>query len=133
MMYSEYIPPSLMSEDEFQANSEKAAERHLAYIEKAAEAAGAWAAVGAGAGAGAEHAPASIAARTMIPDAYRMSLSLCDRVQQSTARFTTTQSAPSEETAASSTDPGVQGSVRLSSESSSRRRPKTSAIPMLRR
>lgn len=40
MMYSEYIPPSMMSEDEFQANAQKAAERHLAFIEKQAAAAG---------------------------------------------------------------------------------------------
>jgi nucleotide-binding universal stress UspA family protein len=40
LMYSEYIPPSLMSQDEFEANAKKAAEKHLAFIEKTANAAG---------------------------------------------------------------------------------------------
>jgi nucleotide-binding universal stress UspA family protein len=40
VMYSEYIPPGLMSADEFEASAEKAAEKHLAVIEKAANAAG---------------------------------------------------------------------------------------------
>ena len=40
LMYSEYIPPSLMSQKEFEAQAKKAAEKHLAYIEKAAQAAG---------------------------------------------------------------------------------------------
>lgn len=40
LMYSEYIPPSLMSQDEFEANTRKSAEKQLAFIEKAANAAG---------------------------------------------------------------------------------------------
>jgi nucleotide-binding universal stress UspA family protein len=40
LMYSEYIPPSLLSQEEFEANAQKAAERHLSWIEKQAEAAG---------------------------------------------------------------------------------------------
>ena len=40
LMYSEYIPPSLMSQDEFEANSKKAAQKHLAFVEKTAQAAG---------------------------------------------------------------------------------------------
>jgi nucleotide-binding universal stress UspA family protein len=40
LMYSEYIPPSLMSQEEFEANAKKAAEKHLAFVEKAASAAG---------------------------------------------------------------------------------------------
>src|SRR5262245_12535482 len=40
MMYSEYIPPSLMSQDEFEANARKAAEKHLAFVEKTAQEAG---------------------------------------------------------------------------------------------
>ena len=40
LMYSEYIPPSLMSQEEFDANAKKAAEKHLAFIEKTASAAG---------------------------------------------------------------------------------------------
>ncbi|HZP86923.1 MAG TPA: universal stress protein [Burkholderiales bacterium] len=40
LMYSEYIPPSLLSEDEFQANAQKTAEHHLAYVEKQAASAG---------------------------------------------------------------------------------------------
>jgi nucleotide-binding universal stress UspA family protein len=40
LMYSEYIPPSLLSQKEFEANARKAAERHLAYVEKQAKAAG---------------------------------------------------------------------------------------------
>jgi nucleotide-binding universal stress UspA family protein len=40
LMYSEYIPPSLLSQKEFEANARKAAERHLAYVEKQANAAG---------------------------------------------------------------------------------------------
>ncbi len=40
LMYSEYIPPSLMSQEEFEANAKKAAEKHLAFVEKAANAAG---------------------------------------------------------------------------------------------
>jgi nucleotide-binding universal stress UspA family protein len=36
LMYSEYIPPSLLSQEEFEANARKAAERNLAYIEKQA-------------------------------------------------------------------------------------------------
>jgi nucleotide-binding universal stress UspA family protein len=40
MMYSEYIPPSLMSQEEFEANARKAAEKHLAFVEKTAKEAG---------------------------------------------------------------------------------------------
>ncbi|HTT39485.1 MAG TPA: universal stress protein [Burkholderiales bacterium] len=40
LMYSEYIPPSLMSQKEFEAQAKKAAEKHLAFIEKTAQAAG---------------------------------------------------------------------------------------------
>jgi nucleotide-binding universal stress UspA family protein len=40
LMYSEYIPPSLMSQEEFDANAKKAAEKHLAFIEKTASAVG---------------------------------------------------------------------------------------------
>ena len=40
LMYSEYIPPSLMSQDEFEANAKKAAEKHLAFVEKTAKVAG---------------------------------------------------------------------------------------------
>jgi len=39
LMYSEYVPPSLISQDEFEANAKKAAEKQLAFIEKAAAAA----------------------------------------------------------------------------------------------
>ena len=37
LLYSEYVPPSLMSEEEFQAQARKTAERHLALIEKTAK------------------------------------------------------------------------------------------------
>ena len=40
LMYSEYIPPSLMSQEEFEANARKAAEKQLAFVEKTAKAAG---------------------------------------------------------------------------------------------
>jgi nucleotide-binding universal stress UspA family protein len=40
LLYSEYIPPSVMSPDEFKANARKAAEKHLAFVEKTAKAAG---------------------------------------------------------------------------------------------
>ena len=40
LMYSEYIPPSLLSQEEFEANARKAAERNLALVEKQAAAAG---------------------------------------------------------------------------------------------
>jgi len=40
LMYSEYIPPSLLSQEEFEANTKKTAEKHLAFIEKTAKAAG---------------------------------------------------------------------------------------------
>jgi nucleotide-binding universal stress UspA family protein len=40
LMYSEYVPPSLLSQKEFEANAKRAAEKHLASIEKAAAAAG---------------------------------------------------------------------------------------------
>jgi len=40
LLYSEHVPPSLMSEEEFQAQARKTAERHLAVIEKIAKAEG---------------------------------------------------------------------------------------------
>jgi nucleotide-binding universal stress UspA family protein len=40
VMYSEYIPPNLMSRDEFFANAEKTAKKHLAFVEKTAGASG---------------------------------------------------------------------------------------------
>jgi len=40
LMYSEYIPPSMLSQEEFEANARKAAQKLLASVEKAAEAAG---------------------------------------------------------------------------------------------
>jgi nucleotide-binding universal stress UspA family protein len=40
LMYSEYVPPSLLSQDEFEANARNAAEKHLAFVEHTAAAAG---------------------------------------------------------------------------------------------
>jgi nucleotide-binding universal stress UspA family protein len=40
LIYTEYVPPSLLSEEEFQAQAKKSAEKRLAYIEKTAKAAG---------------------------------------------------------------------------------------------
>jgi nucleotide-binding universal stress UspA family protein len=40
LMYSEYIPPSLLSQEEFEENARKAAEKNLAFVEKTAGAAG---------------------------------------------------------------------------------------------
>ena len=40
LMYSEYIPPSLMSEEEFEAQAKKAAQKQLAFVEKTAKEAG---------------------------------------------------------------------------------------------
>lgn len=40
LMYSEYVPPSLMSQDDFEASAGKAAAKQLAFIEKTAKAAG---------------------------------------------------------------------------------------------
>lgn len=40
LLYSEYIPPSLMSQNQFNANAKTAAKKQLAIIEKAAAAAG---------------------------------------------------------------------------------------------
>ena len=40
MMYSEYIPPGLLSQEEFEAQAKKAAEKNLAFVEKTANAAG---------------------------------------------------------------------------------------------
>jgi len=40
LMYNEYVPPSLMSEQEFQAQAKKTAEKHLSFVEKTAKAAG---------------------------------------------------------------------------------------------
>jgi len=40
LLYSDYIPLSLMSQDEFDANATKAAERHLAFVAKTAKSAG---------------------------------------------------------------------------------------------
>lgn len=39
-LYSEYIPPSLMSQNDFEANAKSAGEKQLAFIEQAAKAAG---------------------------------------------------------------------------------------------
>ncbi|HTS53863.1 MAG TPA: universal stress protein [Burkholderiales bacterium] len=38
LIYSEYVPPSLMSEAEFQAQAKKTAEKQLAFVEKTANA-----------------------------------------------------------------------------------------------
>ena len=40
LIYSEYVPPSLMSEDQFQAQALKTAQKHLAFVEKTANAEG---------------------------------------------------------------------------------------------
>lgn len=40
LLYSEYIPPSLMSQDQFEANAKSAGEKQLAFIERVANAAG---------------------------------------------------------------------------------------------
>jgi nucleotide-binding universal stress UspA family protein len=40
LMYSEYIPPSLLSEEEFEAQAKKAADKHLGPVEKTAKEAG---------------------------------------------------------------------------------------------
>ena len=40
LMYSEYVPPSLMTEQEFQAQAKKAAARQLSFVEKTAKEAG---------------------------------------------------------------------------------------------
>lgn len=40
MMYSEYIPPSVLSQEEFEENARKAADKHLAWIERQAAMAG---------------------------------------------------------------------------------------------
>jgi nucleotide-binding universal stress UspA family protein len=40
LMYSEYVPPSLLSQREFEENARKGAEKHLAFVEKTAAAAG---------------------------------------------------------------------------------------------
>lgn len=40
LFYSEYIPPNLMSQAQFEANAAKAAEKQLAFVERAATAAG---------------------------------------------------------------------------------------------
>jgi nucleotide-binding universal stress UspA family protein len=40
LLYSEYIPPSLMSRDDFEANAKKAGEKQLAFVENAARSAG---------------------------------------------------------------------------------------------
>jgi len=37
LMYSEYVPPSLMSEQEFQVQAKKNAEKQLSFVEKAAK------------------------------------------------------------------------------------------------
>jgi len=39
LLYSEYVPPSLLSEAEFQAQAKRTAEKHLAFVEKTAKAA----------------------------------------------------------------------------------------------
>jgi nucleotide-binding universal stress UspA family protein len=38
VLYSEYIPPNLMSPQEFSANAERTAERYLSFVEKTAKA-----------------------------------------------------------------------------------------------
>lgn len=40
LIYTEYVPPALLSEAEFQAQSKKVAEKRLALVQKAAKAAG---------------------------------------------------------------------------------------------
>jgi len=40
VMYSEYVPPNLLSQKEFEAQAKSVAQKHLADIEKAAHAAG---------------------------------------------------------------------------------------------
>src|SRR5262245_51474420 len=40
IMYSEYMPAAMLSEEEFEAQAKKAAEKQLALIQKATEAAG---------------------------------------------------------------------------------------------
>lgn len=40
LLYSEYIPPSLMSRDDFETNARKAGDKQLAFIEQAARSAG---------------------------------------------------------------------------------------------
>jgi nucleotide-binding universal stress UspA family protein len=40
LMYSDYIPPSVMSQDEFEANAKNAAEKQLAFVEQTAKTAG---------------------------------------------------------------------------------------------
>jgi nucleotide-binding universal stress UspA family protein len=40
LMYSEYIPPALLSQEEFEAQAKKAAEKRLAFAAKAAQEAG---------------------------------------------------------------------------------------------
>jgi len=40
LLYSEYVPPSLLSEAEFEAQAKKTAEKYLSYIAKAAKAEG---------------------------------------------------------------------------------------------
>jgi nucleotide-binding universal stress UspA family protein len=40
LMYSEYIPPTLLSEEEFEKQAQKAAEKRLGYVAKTAQEAG---------------------------------------------------------------------------------------------
>jgi nucleotide-binding universal stress UspA family protein len=40
LLFSEYIPPGLMSQNEFETNARAAAKSHLAFVEKAAKSAG---------------------------------------------------------------------------------------------
>jgi nucleotide-binding universal stress UspA family protein len=40
LMYTEYVPPNLLSQAEFEAQAKKSAEKRLAYIDKTAKAAG---------------------------------------------------------------------------------------------
>lgn len=40
VLYSEYVPPNLLSKKEFEAHARTVAEKHLAYVERTARAAG---------------------------------------------------------------------------------------------
>jgi nucleotide-binding universal stress UspA family protein len=39
-LFSEYVPPHMLSQEEFEANAKKAAQKYLAFVEKTAKAAG---------------------------------------------------------------------------------------------
>lgn len=40
VLYSEYVPPNLLSRKEFEAHAKEVAQKHLAFVERAARAAG---------------------------------------------------------------------------------------------